>query len=826
MWRRAPTILPAVDRAPRPATVERQHRTSIDSPDGITAVCQSRLQCVNSLSVAVLLGWLSGACAPTPTGFDVTRARAHLDMLAGTIGSRPAGSPANVRARAYIVDQLTAMGFAVRVQDAIAVNPQFGVSTRVANVIAVRDGARRDAIALVSHYDSVPEASGAIDNGIGVATSLEAARVLAESGLAGSLMVLVTDGEELGLMGARVLVRDEEIVARMRAFLNFDNTGASGSSLLFEVHPGLSGALEAWASAAVAPSGASFAIEIYKRLPNDTDFTILKATGAAGLNFAVVGDAYAYHTDRDVAARVQSSTLQRGGENAVAIVRALDKRGLDAGSLSPTYFDIAGWRGVAYGPGVTRALVWVACLLASLAWLLLTRDVWRARRLWGVVATLGWAVIAALGIVASTIGAAWVLRSARTELNPWYAAPQWYFLWIGVAGLAAAVLVAKLSSIVPARLQPTAGPAAIWWAAIPLWMALIIALQLAAPAASYLFSIPLLAAGVFVLAGRRSPRSTRIGSTAVLLIVALIAGSKVLLLMAFVVPLFGWLPVAVPIWLHPGLVVIAAILFGPPIAAMIAGQPQRRRSWLVPLGLAVALVASAVLAYTAPAYTADRPERRLARYIQDDSQHQAWFEVGGPEPAVRLGPAGPDGAAWALVDLPLPTSVLPGRLDTAFAFRTPTRPLVTTLPAEIRSAISKDERGRPVLEVVVTPREYVAAQFVLPLGFKSDPGAAPPPPGAHSRLAVGTPIVPIESSLAGRVIDGRWRATFVAPPAEGLTVRFAFAAEVAAEALAGASVVLTSRGLPGGSGPLNLPAWLPQERATWRARSVFIVPVK
>ena len=186
----------------------------------------------------------------------------------------------------------------------------------VSNIIAVRDGARREAIALVSHYDSVPEASGAIDNGIGVATSLEAARVLAASPMTASLFVLITDGEEIGLMGARALVQDAEVAGRLRAFLNFDNTGASGPSLLYET-AAASAVVHAWAAAAPAPAGASFATEIYKRLPNDTDFTILKTTGAAGLNFAVVGDAYAYHTDRDVAARVPTSTLQRGGDNTV-----------------------------------------------------------------------------------------------------------------------------------------------------------------------------------------------------------------------------------------------------------------------------------------------------------------------------------------------------------------------------------------------------------------------------------------------------------------------------------------------------------------------------
>ena len=49
------------------------------------------------------------------------------------------------------------------------------------------------------------------------------------------------------------------------------------------------------APCAVAAS-ASFGVEIYRRLPNDTDFSILKRQGIPGLNFAVADDSYAYHT--------------------------------------------------------------------------------------------------------------------------------------------------------------------------------------------------------------------------------------------------------------------------------------------------------------------------------------------------------------------------------------------------------------------------------------------------------------------------------------------------------------------------------------------------
>src|ERR1700754_1543651 len=109
---------------------------------------------------------LAGACArQADVRFSVENARAHVDMLAGTIGSRPAGSANNAKARAYLIDQLRLYGFDVRVQETDAVRPEFGLTARIANIIAIKAGTKPDAIGLIAHYDSIPEAPGALDDG-------------------------------------------------------------------------------------------------------------------------------------------------------------------------------------------------------------------------------------------------------------------------------------------------------------------------------------------------------------------------------------------------------------------------------------------------------------------------------------------------------------------------------------------------------------------------------------------------------------------------------------------------------------------------------------
>src|SRR3954466_6598436 len=90
--------------------------------------------------------------------FSLENARAHVQMLAGTIGSRPIGTPENARARQYIVDQLRFFGYDVRVQETDARRPDIGATAHVANIIAVKSGAYRAATGM--YYTNDTSADG------------------------------------------------------------------------------------------------------------------------------------------------------------------------------------------------------------------------------------------------------------------------------------------------------------------------------------------------------------------------------------------------------------------------------------------------------------------------------------------------------------------------------------------------------------------------------------------------------------------------------------------------------------------------------------------
>ena len=156
-----------------------------------------------------------------------------------------------------------------------------------------------------------------------------------------TLMALLTDGEEAGLMGAAGLVTDREVMNRLRAYLNIESIGSSGTAVLFETGPANGWLVSPWARNAPHPRGGSYGIEVYRRLPNDTDFSILKTREIPGLNFAAVGDSYAYHTARDTPERLSRETLRTTGENVVAIVTRLQQMDITARTADwPTFMDI------------------------------------------------------------------------------------------------------------------------------------------------------------------------------------------------------------------------------------------------------------------------------------------------------------------------------------------------------------------------------------------------------------------------------------------------------------------------------------------------------
>lgn len=749
-----------------------------------------------SFLAAALSSSFLGACSRTPALFSEQNARAHIGMLADTIGSRPAGTRPNAVARAYIVEQLKQVGFEVRVQETDARRRDLGLTARVSNIIAVLPGQRREAIGLLSHFDSVPEAPGAGDDALGVAVALETARIFAaRRDLVWSLFVLITDAEENGLMGAAALIGERDVTDRLRAYINIESIGSAGVPVLFETGPGNGWLTAAWARRAPHPRGGSYAIEIYKRLPNDTDFSIVKTQDIPGLNFAAVGDSYAYHTPRDTAERLSPRTIRTMGENAVAIVDALQQADITRRSPADhTFFDVAGTVAVSYGPAVSTGIAVAALLLGLLAWARVMRTILRTSGFWRWLLMALWTALAAAAVCATMIGAVWLLRAAREVYHPWYAHPGRLMALMLATGTAAGWALARAGRLLPARAHGSRQPAITWSLTLPLWIALAGAALWLAPAAAYLWTLPLLAAGVLLVASPPSRDGVvRAASVVVLAVAGTLWLREAVELVRFMVAVMGRFPIITPVYVYPALLSATGAMVVPPLIAAIApARPLRQPSVLTAL-LLLAIAVTAGLAYAAPAYTYERPLRRHVRAIQEAAGTNAIWEVGSVEPGIDLAEDAP--AGFAPADGAAAVSVPWGRLTFPFVFRATTPPLGPP-PAMVASFTTAALDQGTEASITVVPRgPGVSVSFVLPPA-----------------------LTPARSNLPGQTRAGRWVATFVAPPDDGVTWRASFA-RTSPEALSGIRVTVR---MPWGMLP---PAWLPRERAAWSGGATWVVPM-
>jgi MFS family permease len=293
------------------------------------------------------LGEGTPAALPASSPEDVFSAdRALLYLQAFAAAPHPMGSPEHDRVRDYLVSQLTTLGVAPEIQRATGVTPRYEVAGGVENIVARLKGTRgaTDAVALVAHYDSVAAGPGAGDDGAGVAALLETLRALrAGPPLPNDILFVLTDGEEDGLLGASAFVAENPAAQDVRVVVNFEARGNAGESQLFETSRGNGRLVEIFAKAAPDPSGSSLTYEIYQHMPNDTDMTVFKKSGAAGLNFAFIGHWEAYHTPLDNPERLDRGSLQQHGENALRLARSLGSTDLtQLEDRDAVYFSVAG----------------------------------------------------------------------------------------------------------------------------------------------------------------------------------------------------------------------------------------------------------------------------------------------------------------------------------------------------------------------------------------------------------------------------------------------------------------------------------------------------
>jgi hypothetical protein len=334
-----------------------------------------------ALIAAVVIAW-AGEQPPEPapasapaTAFSADRAMADVVAIASV--PHAIGSDANHAARDYLITRMTALGLSPEVHPGVGVYSRavggdlFITGGKVENLVGVLPGRDRaaPAVALMAHYDSVPGSPGAADDAAGVASALEAVRATKARGVpARDVIVLLTDGEEAGLLGADAFYNRDPLAKRVGFIINMEARGAAGRVQMFQAGEGNGAAVELLRKTALNPRASSLTGFIYAHMPNDTDFMVSRKNGIAGFNYAFLGHQFEYHSPTSTPATLDAGTLQDMGQQVLASAQAVAfSPTLPARTADLLYSQIPGGLTLAYPPALGWLILIVSALLIAVA---------------------------------------------------------------------------------------------------------------------------------------------------------------------------------------------------------------------------------------------------------------------------------------------------------------------------------------------------------------------------------------------------------------------------------------------------------------------------
>ncbi len=248
------------------------------------------------------------------TAFSLDNALHHLKNI--TQKTHYVGTPEHKVVQEYIVNELKKLNLEPEIQVQTAINKKWFAATTAENIIAtIKGSGNGKALLLLTHYDSSVHSSlGASDAGSGVVTILEGVRAFLAKNKTpkNDIIILITDAEEIGLLGAKAFVDKHPLAKNIGLVLNFEARGSGGPSyMLMETNGKNSKLLSEFIKAKPNyPVASSLMYSIYKMLPNDTDLTVFREDGDInGFNFAFIGDHFDYHTAQDTYERLDRETL-------------------------------------------------------------------------------------------------------------------------------------------------------------------------------------------------------------------------------------------------------------------------------------------------------------------------------------------------------------------------------------------------------------------------------------------------------------------------------------------------------------------------------------
>ncbi|QLQ80452.1 hypothetical protein HG537_0D04520 [Torulaspora globosa] len=304
---------------------------------------------------------------------------AWLDLQNITETFHPFTSRANVMVHDYLLERVVKMthgvGYATVSDDIENDRIHLGKGVRFdeigyvtyfesANILVKIEGkqSKLPALVLSAHYDSVPTAHGATDDGKGVVSLLGILDYYCREQPQRTLIFNLNDNEEFGLLGAEAFF-SHPWSKRAQYVINLEGTGTGGKSVLFRTSD-VSMAKIYQKAVTKAPFGTS----IYQQGFNDgmvrseTDFVVYSRNNLRGFDIAFYKPRDLYHTMKDSVQYTSREALWHMFHTAWQLTNYMAENADidDMDHTAAVYFDILG---TYFAVMSAKTLFWWGCAL-------------------------------------------------------------------------------------------------------------------------------------------------------------------------------------------------------------------------------------------------------------------------------------------------------------------------------------------------------------------------------------------------------------------------------------------------------------------------------
>ncbi|CAG5006670.1 unnamed protein product [Parnassius apollo] len=322
--------------------------------------------------------------------------------------------------------------------------PQVNCYQNLSNIIAVLEGESGfhangtigTSLLVNCHYDSVPFAIGASDNGVFCAVMVETLSKLSrrERKLTHNIVFLFNGAEENPLQGSHGFLQHPWSQG-ITSVVNLDAAGMNGKPSVFQVSdPRI---ISAYLRSVNRPNAQAFGEFLFKSgiIPSDTDFRIWRDFGDIhGVDIAFAKWGSVYHTRNDQPQLLQPGVVQNAGNmllGLVANVADYENLGIKEPATSLVYYDYLNLFLLTYSPTVSQIVDVLVALFSFLtvACFLLIIGFRRSSLIDLLVTALGRILALLVGIL-TVVLLVLLMAATTTQLRylskPWLAVPLYW----------------------------------------------------------------------------------------------------------------------------------------------------------------------------------------------------------------------------------------------------------------------------------------------------------------------------------------------------------------------------------------------------------------